>query len=867
MFSNKKLAILAVLVMVAPLVLAACGPTPAPSTVVQTVVVEQTKVVPGETVVQTVEVEKTVVQTQVVEVTPTPVPVTRKGAWVDQLVFTEQNDAQAAVKQLQANDIDIYAYTVSDPAVYEAVKGDPNLASTPSLGAYTEITANPVPVFNDGRINPFGVAKFREAMNWLIDRNYLVQEILGGLGMPKYTTLNSAFPDYARYVDVCRELEAKYAYNPDKAKEVITQVMTEMGATLGADGKWQYNGAPVTLIGIIRTEDERKEYGDYIASQLESVGFTVDRQYKTRTEASPIWIQSDPAEGQWNWYTGGWITTAMSRDDATNFGYYYTPLGSGSPLWQAYTPSEEFKEVATRLWTNDFKSMEERGELFRQALKLANQDSVRVWLVDQISFSPQKKDLVVTYDLAGGVAGSAMWPYTIRWEGKEGGTVKWSQPGVLIEPWNPIGGSNWIYDQTPARATMDYATLPDPFTGLAWPERIEKAEVFAQKGLPISKTLDWVSLEFVDKIQVPGDAWADWDAANQKFITVAEKYPEGTTSLIKSVVYYPKDLFDKVAWHDGSRLSIGDFVMAMIMTFDPGKPESAIYDEAAVPTLEAFQSHFKGVKIVSTDPLVIETYDDMYYLDAELNVFGWWPNFTYGPAAWHTLALGVLAETNKELTFTTDKADALQVEWMSYVAGPSLEILKKYADQAKADNYIPYAPTLGQYVKASEARARWANILKWYDTYKHFWVGTGPFYLEKVNPVESTLTLQRSAAFPDPADKWARFGAPKIAVVEISGPSNVTIGSEATFEVAVTYRGAAYPLSEISSVKYLLYNAKGQLVGTGEAGAVEDGKYQIVLPADVTKLLEAGSNKLEVAVTSLVVSIPSFASIEFVTSP
>ena len=77
--------------------------------------------------------------------------------------------------------------------------------------------------------------------------------------MPKFTSLNSAFPDYARYVDVCREVEAKYAYNPDKAKEIIAEVMAEMGATLGADGKWQFNGAPVTLIGIIRTEDERKD--------------------------------------------------------------------------------------------------------------------------------------------------------------------------------------------------------------------------------------------------------------------------------------------------------------------------------------------------------------------------------------------------------------------------------------------------------------------------------------------------------------------------------------------------------------------------------------------------------------------------------
>jgi peptide/nickel transport system substrate-binding protein len=72
MFSNKKLAILVVLMMVATLVLSACGATPEPQVIVETVVVEQTKVVEvaGEevTIVETVEVEVPVE----VEVTAAP---------------------------------------------------------------------------------------------------------------------------------------------------------------------------------------------------------------------------------------------------------------------------------------------------------------------------------------------------------------------------------------------------------------------------------------------------------------------------------------------------------------------------------------------------------------------------------------------------------------------------------------------------------------------------------------------------------------------------------------------------------------------------------------------------------------------------
>jgi len=741
------------------------------------------------------------------------------------------------------------------------------VCSSDLFGSYNELTFNPSgPTFQDGRLNPFSDAKIREAMNWLIDRDYIAQEIFGGLAVPKYTSLNSSFADYARYVDTARQLEAYYAYDPAHAEEVVTTEMEAMGATREPGGVWMFDGAPVTIILIIRTEDARKEIGDYFASQLESIGFTVDRQYKTRSEASPIWNQSDPTEGQWHVYTGGWITTAISRDDGTNFGYFYTPLGSGSPLWQAYVNTPEYTDIATRLWTNDFASMEERGQLFARALVLANQEGQRLWVVDQISFSPQRANLQVTYDLAGGVAGAALWPFTIRFTDQEGGTVRWAQPGVLVEPWNPLGGSNWIYDQSPERATADTGVVPDPYTGLAWPLRIDHADVVAQTGLPIAQSLDWVTLTFADQIDVPADAWADWDATTQTFITVGTKYPDGVTSLIKVTVYYPDNLFSTVRWHDGSKLSVADFIMNMILTFDPGNSASAIYDESAVPTLEAFMSHFVAVRIVSTDPLVIETYDNLYNLDAENNVnivTAWWPTYTYGTGSWHAMALGVQAEAAGQLTFTSAKADALQVEWMSFIGGPSLDILAGYLGQDVESGYIPYAPTMGQYVTAREAKTRYSNLQDWYTAHGHLWVGTGPFYLDAVYPVEGTLTLTRYADYAGEQGAWDRFSSPQIAFVELTGPNSVVIGDDATFDVSITYNGSPYPAAEISGVKFLVFDSTGALASTGEATFVADGQYQVVVP---TTALTAGSNRIEVAVTSTVVSIPSFASFEFVTT-
>ena len=93
------------------------------------------------------------------------------------------------------------------------------------------------------------------------------------------------------------------------------------------------------------------------------------------------------------------------------------------------------------------------------------------------------------------------------------------------------------------------------------------------------------------------------------------------------------------------------------------------------------------------------------------------------------------------------------------------------------------------------------------------------------------------------------------------------IGEEVTFDVFVTFNGEPYAAAEIKQVKFLLYNAQNEIVKVAEAVAVEDGLYSVVLDAATTAALEAGSNKLEVAVVPFTVSQPTFTSVEFVTAP
>jgi peptide/nickel transport system substrate-binding protein len=884
MRTNKKAAILMLLVMLTPIVLVACGPTPEPQVVVQTVretvMVEGQPQVVEKEVTKVVEVEKVVketVQVEVekevpVEVTPEPEAVERKGGWLDMVVYLQEPSDEAAVTRLNVGELDIYAYTIADPELFQTVQGMDNLTYTNAYGSYRELTFNPATV--EGDLNPFSSQKIREAMHWLVDRNYIVQEIYGGLARARYTCLNTVFPDYAKLAAVVREMEVKYAPDRAKAEEIINAEMVSMGAEM-VDGKWTYNGEPVDIIFLIRNEDKRQEIGDYVANLLEEIGFTVDRRYMTGTESAVLWQGSDPYEGLWHLYTAGWGANYVNRDLGGNFEFFYTPRGYALPLWQAYTPTEALDTCADRLNRSDFASLEERNELMAECLPLSMEDAVRVFLVDESAFITRRVETEATTDLAAGIAGSRMNPYTMRFKDQVGGAMTVAMPSILTQPWNPIGGSNWVYDAAVQRATQDYGMQVDPFTGFRYPQRIERAEVYLQEGLPAGRggdSEDWLTVEYVPEIVVPDDAWVDWDAVNQVFITAGEKFTQTATALQKTVIYYPPELFD-TKWHDGSPVSVGDFVMKVIMFFEPGKPDSIIFDQSAEATLNALLQAFKGVRIVSQDPLVIETYTDNYALESELidqlSEATWYPSignsYPYGTGGWHSIGLGIRPEAAGEMAFTRAKATELEVERTNYIGGPSLDILASHLVSATAESWIPYEATLGQFVTAEEAASRWANYSDWYDKRGHFWIGTGPYYLEGVFPVEGTVIARQNREYIDNADRWSGFTTPKISVVEVDGPGRVDIGAEATYDVYVTFQGEPYPLAEIDFVGYLVFDATGATAFTGQAEAVEDGLFQIAFSADQTSELESGANKMEVVVVSKAVAIPSSTSFEFVT--
>lgn len=786
----------------------------------------------------------------------------RRGALVDEVIFTRQQDVGQVVGLIERGSHQVFVQSINRPALLQRLRDSAASAYDLSYGSSVELSFNPYgPKFSDGRLNPFAVPAMREAINWLVNRRHVAEEIYGGLAVPRYLPLNTAFPDYARLAETARELELHYAHDPARAREVMRREMRALGAQL-VHGQWLYNGAPVRLNLLIRNDDERRRVGDYLANLLENEGFPVLRLYRTAEEASRIWIAGDPAGGRWHIYTGAWVSTLIQRDQAENFSFFYTPRGRPEPLWQAYRPAPDFDALAERLERREYNDWDERQALMRRALVLSMRDSARVWLVDRINVWPRARDVTLAVDLAGGIPGAALWPYTLGRAGRQGGRVVVGVPSVLTEPWNPVAGSNWIFDQMITRALNDPPLLPDPFTGLFLPQRIERAEVTVQRDAPVIRTLDWLRLETAAEIRVPADTWVAWDGPAQRFRTAGETAPDGLTARTRVRVYY-EPAFLQRNWHDGSPKSLADVVLPWIIAFERANPDSPLFDPAHVPAFEAFLRHFRGWRIVSEAPLILEIFSNQIHLDAETIV----AHRTPGLTPWHVLALGILAEREGSLAFSSNKADRLRVDWLSLVSGPSLPVLERQLGRAAQAGYLPYAATLERFVTAAEIGARYRALAHWHAARRHFYVGNGPFYLHSVHPVEGSVVLRRFADFPDPADRWLRLAEPEIPQLRLDGPVVVAHGEPASFRLDITLAGAPYPRAAIQEARYLLFDADGRLVRRGKAEYLELGRWRVQVDGAALAALPPGANSLEVAVTSDRVALPAFASHAFATIP
>jgi peptide/nickel transport system substrate-binding protein len=790
------------------------------------------------------------------------------GPWVDEIRFESGFEEPILFEKLSAGDMHLYQKDWTDVELLEDIKASPDLDYQTSFGLYYELTFNPVgPEFLDGKFNPFSNKKIREAMNMLVDRDYIVDEIMKGLAVSKTTAYVSAFPDYGRLAETAVFLENKYKHDPEKATAIIETELEGMGAEK-VGGKWQYNGEVVTLKMLIRTEDQRLEIGDYVSDLMEDLGFETDRMYRTSAEASPIWLFADPADGLFHIYTAGWISTAISRDDADAKAFFYTDMGLPFPLYQAYDPDPKFYDIADRLNSGNWDTWEERMELMKTGTIMALEDSARVFLVDQLAPFVKRSDISLAFDLSGGFA-NPIWALTIRKVGEVGGILTAGSAEILVQPWNPEAGTNWLYDSIVQGAVRErFAHIYNPYTGLPMALRMQSVEMDAARGVPTSSSTDCCTVNVVDSVQVPEDAWVDWDVENKEFITA----DPGTSAKVKLAVNFG-DCIGNWKYHDGSVMSMADWLIPMIIDFEQANPDSDIYDPASVAEFESEFSGFKGMRIASESPLVIEYWTDYITREAEfiytfiMDRVGVNVN-EYPQVPWHAAAIGIKAEEEGLLAYSADKAEELDVEWMNYLGGPSEAILEEKLDEAIATKYVPFGGgIMNDYLDTEEITTRYENLKNWYEEKGHFWVGSGAFYLDQVDFVGHSAVIKAFKDYPWKADRFARLAEPPIPVSSVEVPENIIPSLGAVIDYKLQFGGEPYPNDKIELAKYMVLDSAGNIITVGEAEPTAEGEWIIGLDSTETARLSAGSYRLVTVALSTEVAKPGILETPFVVLP
>lgn len=179
----------------------------------------------------------------------------KKGAYVDQINFVHYLDENVALQDLKVGKIDMYFFNIPLEVVSDT-KNDPNLNVYDTTGGSEALLLNPAPSKNPATVdfNPFSIKQVRFAMNYLLDRDFIVNEILKGYGSPMNDPFGLYSPEYLNIIDTVQSFG--FRHNPELAQKIISDALKQAGAVKdvrgGDGGKWTYNGKPITIKILIR---------------------------------------------------------------------------------------------------------------------------------------------------------------------------------------------------------------------------------------------------------------------------------------------------------------------------------------------------------------------------------------------------------------------------------------------------------------------------------------------------------------------------------------------------------------------------------------------------------------------------------------
>jgi peptide/nickel transport system substrate-binding protein len=747
------------------------------------------------------------------------------GPAAERLIFSAFNVDQAPIEITQ-DKMDLYLYGLKaagaeDLADAEEVRLIQAPASTLSL------ILNPAPA-REGELNPFTIREIRQAVQYLVDREFIAGDIYGGRAVPMLSNVSPLDYDELTVFETLRRSGIRF--DPEYANALIAEQMESAGATLDG-GVWSFDGRPVMLKIVVRVEDERRDIGDLVRAALEGAGFQVQPVYQPFGPATLAVYASDPITFQWHAYTEGWSRSAPDRYDFGTINQMYAPWLGNMPGWLEtgfwQYENEELDRIGQQLYRGEFASREERDDIYRQMTAMGLDESVRVWLATALQTFPARQELEnLTIDIVGGpksaltlreatVAGSD--------EIRVGNLWVWTDRTT----WNPVGGFGDAYSSDIYKNLVDAPIVNHPFSGLPIPFRAEfEVETAGPDGA----------------LDVPPDAVL-WDAVADAWTPVGD----GVTAVSKVAYDYSK--YFQAPFHHGQRITPADLIYSIAQSWEMAYDEERIQIETALGvTARPFLETFKGFRLLENDQL--ETYVDFWHFE---------PSYiaSYATAGgvstpWELLyAMDDVVFTERRGAYSDTAAARFSVPWLSLVTETDARLVIRTLRGLLSDETFPEAifnVNGRNLVTLDDAKARYQACIDWFDQTNLLVISNGPFYLTRYDPPAQFAQADafRAEGYPFQPGDW-EFGAPPGLEVSIEAPPPAILGDAISIPVAAEGPGALairYALVDPSSA-----DPETTIVASGEATG-SDGSFTVEIAPDVSALLFPGVYQLYVLASS-----------------
>lgn len=750
-------------------------------------------------------------------------PAAADGGFFDSVRFVQYLDEGTALEEVRNGNIDMYYYRMPPDRLEEAADREGLQVFGSSGGSYS-ILVNPA---ESDEFNPFSMREVRHALNYLVDRRLVVNELMGGHGHPSASYYGPADPEFLSIVDVLEGFG--FAYNPALAEAVIARSMEAAGASREG-GAWAVGSEPVTVRVFIRSDDPaRRSIGELLSSELEGMGFAVERQFGDLNKALVVVYGSDPADLGWSLYTEGWARSAFVRYDSVGLGQMYAPWfsnmpGFNDPAYWNYS-NDTLDSLTQRIYAGEFASEAEREGLVREAVAAGISESVRVFIASNTDWYVAAEGISgIVNDFGAGVPGR-FTPINAR---GPGGDLAIGVKQIYQAAWNPVMGLTDTYGRDVWEIVSDPGTHRHPFTG---------------SSMPVRSSWDVETAGPGGSLAVPEGAVA-WDAAAQEWREVGPGV-RATSAVTFDYEFGP--------WHNGEQMTLDDILYSLYFASEWGTqdgPGDMTFDAEFTPRAGPSVETFVGVLPVDGDTLRVFV-DYWHFDDGEIAAWaGLWSS-----VPWEVTAAMEQAVLDGRASFSRSGATAKGISWLSLLVPNDAGVLRGYLEGFASEGHVP-AAVAG--AGAGGAQSRYEASASWIASRGHAVISNGPFYLESYSPESRSITVRAFGGYPLAADTWSEFSEP--ALPEILGVSMApSVEPGAPLEAEVTTANA-------DSIRYYLTDASGRLALSGSVPAA-GGRSVIALGPDETASLGTGAAGIRIFATSESVLRPDMFESGFLVVP